>query len=159
MENSKNSTKMDALTKEKYEAVNKHLEEEYVLVHLAPSIAGTTLPEHLMANNSVTLKLSRLFRGGIEVQKSKIVTDLLFGDKYFSCVIPLKAVWGLTSHNGKNFIWPESTPAEVLEQLLKFPPKEEPKTPQPLEAQSISAESTQAPAKKEIRKGHLRRVK
>ena len=55
--------------KEKYETINLFLEEEFVLVHLDSNKKGVVLPIHLMGNGTVTLKLSRLFRGGIEVTK------------------------------------------------------------------------------------------
>ena len=155
----------DDLIQERFKAIDSFLEEEYVLVHIDSRASGVKLPPHLMDNPSITLKLSRLFRGGIELKPSQIETDLLFGDRYFSCEIPFVAIWGATNCDGNNVIWPESTPAEILQKIFvqsatdKKKPKEKEKekvvaekkvTPKPR-----AAKATKSPPKA----GHLRRIK
>jgi stringent starvation protein B len=149
--------------KEKYETINLFLEEEYVLVHLDSNKKGVVLPSHLMGNGTVTLKLSRLFRGGIEVTKEQILADLLFGDAYFSCTIPLAAVWGITGYKGNNVIWPESTPPEVLEKIATSAAPQP--VPEKITEKTKEAKPEKGPAKPATKKvkatkgQHLRRVK
>lgn len=151
-------------TKEKYEALTRLLDEEYVLAHLDATLENVLLPEHLMGGNRVTLKLSRLFRGGLDLQEDKIVTDLLFNGRYFTCQIPLVSIWGLTSAQGAHMIWPESVPKDVLEAMSKTPALAAART---LEAEDAAAhpkpEITPAkPAKKQKNRAgasHLKRIK
>lgn len=128
-------------TKEKHDTVNRFLFDEYVLVHLTPSSAGVVLPDHLASQPMVTLKLSKLFRGSMSVEADKVVAELLFGGTYHTCVIPFEAIWGVTTVKGKNIIWPESAPAEVIKSLA------ERKDTVPEEAPKFKT------------RGHLKRVK
>lgn len=129
--------------KEKFETINKLLDDEFVLVHIDPNHAEVVVPSHLKPQQTVTLKLSRLFKGGIEVSKERILTSLLFQGKYFGCTLPLAAIWGVTSENGDNVVWPESTPKKVLKQLLS-------------DVADKNSEPAPAP---EGKRSHLRRVK
>ena len=133
------------ISKEKHGALNRLLEDEYALVHLDPGVDGVVVPRHLSAGPTVTLKVSRLFRGALVVEDERFVADLLFGGDYFTCVVPFGAIWGLTSATGSNVMWPEDTPEEVREKLVQ---------PQPAPAKVASGgEPT------EKKRGHLRRVK
>jgi hypothetical protein len=133
------------ITKEKYDTLNRLLEEEYTLIHLDPEIEGVALPQHLKETPTVTLKVSRFFRGTLTVEAERVVADLLFGANYFTCVIPFEAVWGLTSAAGSNVMWPDNTPLQVREKLVQ---------PQPPPSKvGDSAESG------EKKRAHLRRVK
>lgn len=107
-----------AESKEKFDSIQRLLDEEYVLVHLNATRDGVSLPPHLMGNLAVTLKLSRLFRGALAVEPTTIQAELLFGETYFTCIVPLEAVWGVTSVKGANIVWPESTPAEILQRIV-----------------------------------------
>ncbi len=122
---------------------------DYALAHINTAAPGVKLPPHLCKNPSVTLKLSRLFRGGMELTHEKVVADLLFSGDYFTCVLPLPAIWGLTSEKGENLIWPESAPKEMLEEILAAAPETSGKTP----------EEQAGNTRKLPSKGHLRRVK
>jgi stringent starvation protein B len=147
-------------TKPKYEAVNRFLLDEYVLIHLDPSRPGVVVPAHLAKGEVLTLKLSKLFRGAMELTREKVTADLLFDQDYFSCVVPLDAIWGATSEKGETVVWPESAPPNVLKGI----PENKRATaaaiataaaPAP-EAAPEAASDEQAPLKK---KGHLTRVK
>ena len=129
--------------KERISTLNRMLEQEYVLVHIDPNYDGVLIPDYLTKSATVTLKLSRLFIGGIDLNDDEIVTDLLFGDTYFSCHIPYMAIWGVTSVDGNNMVWPENTPKEVLKNMLA------PDAPEP------QPQSEATPKQK----GHLKRVK
>lgn len=105
---------MVAKLEAKQKLINRLLLDEYALVHLDPKTAGVTLPDHLMQNEYVTLKLSRLFRGAMQVLDGEIVAELLFDDEYFNCNVPFAAIWGMTSVHGENFIWDENAPELAL---------------------------------------------
>jgi hypothetical protein len=138
--------------KEKYDAIVRLLEDEYALVHLDPAFPGVVLPAHLRGAPSVTLKLSRLFRGALTIGDVQIEADLLFGSTYVTCVVPYGAIWGISSAAGSNIVWPEDAPREVREKIVVSDGAEQPGV----------AESTAVPAEKstaEKRRGHLRRVK
>ena len=134
--------------KEKYETVNTFLEGEYVMAHLDPSTDGVDLPVHLMSGKNVTLKLSRLFRGGMDLLEDRIEASLLFGSSYYACIIPLSALWGVTSAKGESVIWPDCAPTEVLEQISK-----------PAAAPVAKKEKTKSRVKKPVKGSHLRRIK
>ena len=102
---------------EKRETLDRMLSEEHVLVHIAPHAIGVALPEHLQRNPTVTLKLSRHFRGRMTISPTEVSAELLFGERYFTCKVPFAAVWGMTSMRGQFLMWPESAPAEVLATL------------------------------------------
>lgn len=102
---------------EKHSSLGRLLEGEYALVHLDPSVQGVRLPEHLLAQPTVTLKLSKLFRGAVELRDDRVEAELLFGSEYFSCLVPFEAIWGITDAAGKNFIWPETAPGDILTRL------------------------------------------
>lgn len=94
-------------TREKKKLIDSLLAGDHVLIHLGPQEPGVTLPVHLMSNHTVTLKLSRHFRGALTLHADHIETHLLFGQAYFQCRIPYEAIWGVTSENGETSSWLE----------------------------------------------------
>ena len=148
---------MESALPEKFKAVNEGLEGEYVLVHVNTSDELLVVPEHLKAKSSVTLKLSRWFRGSLALEEDRVEADLLFSGSYFTCSIPLRAIWAVTTAEGKQALWPESAPPEELISLL---------TPQ-LYAEAKERKDKREQTKKEPEpetkpmpaKAHLRRVK
>ncbi len=138
-------------TKPKFEAINRFLLDEHVLIHLNPRAEGVIVPGHLAKGEVLTLKLSKLFRGAMEVTKEKVTADLLFDNDYFTCVVPLDAIWGATSTGGETLVWPESAPAGVLKSVAPAAAATAPGGETPVEEN----ESTPSPRKK----GHLTRVK
>lgn len=142
-------------TKPKFEALNRFLLDEYVLVHLDPTSSGVVVPSHLAKGEVLTLKLSKLFRGAMDLSREKVTADLLFDDDYFTCVVPLSAIWGATSFGGETVVWPESAPPNILRSLPKA-------QPQPALAEQ-AAPVVEAPVEQADpvlkRKGHLTRVK
>jgi stringent starvation protein B len=99
----KNITKFQ--DREKYKLIDKLLIGDHVLLHVFPQLPGVSLPNDLMNHNSVTLKISRLFRGGLEMLNDRIESNLLFGNSYFLCILPYDSIWGLTSDSGKTYTW------------------------------------------------------
>lgn len=112
---------IDIKKRQKRKVIEKLLEDEYILVQVNTLANGVALPEHLMSLPSVTLKLSRLFRGTMSVNDEAIMADLLFNGAYFTCVIPLAAVWACSSARGSTQQWENSLP-ESLKQSSSTPP-------------------------------------
>jgi hypothetical protein len=69
---------------------------------------------HLKNNPALTLKLSSLFQGHIEHNDERVLAQLKFNEEYFCCIVPWEAVWSITDSNGKNTMWPEDVPKELL---------------------------------------------
>jgi len=136
----------------KHATLNRLLNDEYLLVHLDPSIKGLIIPPHLMSSPTVTLKLSRSFRGSIELSEKEIVSDLLFGEAYFTCTLPLETIWGVTNYKGQNILWPQTPPQQILAELLEATSKKaqtKPSKPAPSVGQKLKRKSA----------AHLKRVK
>ncbi|MCB0333114.1 MAG: hypothetical protein KDD55_06415 [Bdellovibrionales bacterium] len=94
------------------------LDGDHVMIHLDARAPGVDIPEHLGRNHDLTLKISRRFRGRLELTENQIETELLFNEGYYPCTIPFAALWGVTDENGESKIWPYSTPKELLESIL-----------------------------------------
>ena len=153
-------TEKDPL-REKRETLERFLGDEHVLVHLTPQTEGVQVPVHLRENPTVTLKLSRYFRGQMNVTETEVTADLLFGSSYFECRIPFDAIWGLTSTRGQFLMWPSSAPAEVLATLER---QSEERRAEALAAQGDDFPSEEkgeggTPKEEASKKPRLRRVK
>jgi hypothetical protein len=99
-------------------AVERLLSDEQVLVHINPGLPGVVLPPYLMDNRTVTLRLSRFFKGQLTTSEHSITAELLFGPEYFECSIPWNSIWGASSVRGEEFVWTEVTPPEILHLVL-----------------------------------------
>ena len=118
--------------KEKHDLVRKLLLDEHLLAHINPLAEGVTLPARLMNNPTVTLKLSKLFPGRVELLTERIEAELLFSGEYFTCILPLDAVWGVTSSKGQNTFWPDAASVSLISKGT--PPAEPPAPTQRLTA-------------------------
>ena len=98
--------------------IERLLDDEQVLVHINPTTAGVTLPPHLSENKTVTLRLSRFFKGDLFLDDEKVTAELLFGPEYFTCEIPWGSIWGASSIRGQEYLWAESAPDEILQMFL-----------------------------------------
>lgn len=116
--------------REKKKVLDHLLQEEFVLVHVNTSFAEVALPAHLMHLPSIPLKLSRLFRGGIELRDDRVVTDLRFGDEYFTCILPYAAIWLVAGSKGALLQWPEAGPPNAADLISKVESSRRPATPQ-----------------------------
>lgn len=143
------TTDREAMTDQKT-TIEKLLNDEQVLVHLNPQHAGVVIPAHLMDNRTVTLRLSRFFKGRMSTSSDQITAELLFGTEYFICSIPWTSIWGASSVRGEEFVWTEAAPAEILSMVLAH--QESSRT---LHGSSLTGRS------RSTRNGanHLRRVK
>ena len=131
--------------------IERLLGDEQVLVHINPLQAGVVIPPYLMENTTVTLRLSRFFKGRLTTNDVEITAELLFGPTYFVCSIPWTSIWGASSVRGEEFVWTEVTPPEILHLVLSQ------------EENSLAAESLpsrpRARSQRAAGASHLRRVK
>lgn len=133
--------------------IERLLNDEQVLVHVNPHFAGVVLPPHLLENKSVTLRLSRFFRGSLTSDEQGVTAELLFGSTYFSCFLPWGSIWGASSVSGEEYLWSDAAPDQILELYLaeKARANVPPKAPPP------EARRTAPGVKRNV--SHLRRVK
>jgi len=134
--------------------IERLLEDEQVLVHVNPNAAGVMIPNHLRDSRTVTLRLSRYFKGDLFTDDEKVTAELLFGSAYYTCVLPWSSMWGASSMREEEYLWPEAAPEDILELALSQQQKQPTSRPLP------SAEPTPGKAGKPRASGsHLRRVK
>jgi hypothetical protein len=133
--------------------IERLLDDEQVLVHVNAQAPGVQLPPHLAENRTVTLRLSRFFKGDLTTDDKKAVAELLFGSEYFTCILPWSSIWGASSIRGEEFIWAEAAPEEILQLVLA----------QQQQQQQMKSASSDAPRSgsqmKRQRPSHLKRVK
>lgn len=98
--------------------IERLLNDEQVLVHINPAFEGVVIPAYLTDNRTVTLRLSRYFKGRLSTNEREISAELLFGPNYFVCSIPWGSIWGASSVRGEEFVWTEATPPEILHLVL-----------------------------------------
>ncbi len=130
--------------------IERLLNDEQVLVHINPNFPGVVIPAYLMDNRTVTLRLSRYFKGRLSTTENEITAELLFGPNYFVCTIPWGSIWGASSIRGEEFVWTEATPPDILHLVLS--------------QEERSAEMERNDGRERIKTpraavGHLRRVK
>lgn len=133
--------------------IERLLDDEQVLVHINPATEGVVIPSHLSENRTVTLRLSRFFKGDLSLDDEKVTAELLFGPEYFTCVLPWECIWGASSIRGQEYIWAESAPDEILQMFLS-------QRDERMSATSRQERYMPPPAMKPRRTAtHLRRVK
>ena len=98
--------------------IERLLDDEQVLVHINPATPGVVIPPHLSENRTVTLRLSRFFKGDISLSEEQVTAELLFGPEYFTCSLPWECIWGASSIRGQEYIWAEAAPEEILTMFL-----------------------------------------
>jgi hypothetical protein len=106
------------LDREKNKVIDRLLEDRFTLLHINPKHEGVVLPASLLEELSVTLKISRLFRGMVALESKEIVTDLIFSDEYFRCIIPYGAIWAVTSESGQITSWQDKVDDSSLKVLV-----------------------------------------
>ena len=109
---------VDFKTQQKIKTLADGLNDDHVLVHLDSRAVGVDIPEHLQNQPAIILKLSLLFSGATAYNDKQITTNLKFGTEYYECIIPWNAVWGITSCTGKQKIWHDDMPREVVNNIF-----------------------------------------
>lgn len=102
---------------EKEMILSKWFEGDHVLLHLDARREGVDVPAAFKSNHSLTLKVSGLFQGPTTWNQQSVVALLKFNGEYFRCVMPWSAIWGMTSAESEQKIWPEDLPTEVVRDL------------------------------------------
>ncbi|MCC6932387.1 MAG: hypothetical protein IT292_03935 [Deltaproteobacteria bacterium] len=105
--------------KQKIKFFEDGMRADNVLVHLDSRQPNVKVPDNLMNNHSLTLKLSYLFQGKTTHNDDGISTYLKFGSDYFECTLPWASIWGMTKSSGSKQIWPEDLPHELLLEYTK----------------------------------------
>lgn len=138
--------KKNDLPTSRKDTIEKLLENDHILVHVLTGGDGVVIPDYLKSSPTVTLKLSRHFAGDLVVEEERINAELSFKGTFFSCIVPLNSIWGVSTPDGKSLVWPETAPSEVLNSVVAEMKKKD-EAPPP-EEQTIGKP-----------RGHLRRVK
>ena len=101
----------------KQTAFEEAMAGDHALIHLDSSRPGVEVPSHLQGNHALTLKLSYNFQGETTHDEKEVVTYLRFSGTYQRCVLPWSAIWGITGADGKNTIWPQDLPLEIVKRM------------------------------------------
>jgi len=142
----------NSTTQEKKKVLEKLLNESFVLIQVNTQAIGVDLPADVKLMSNVTLKISRYFRGRMDVIEKGVVAELLFSGEYYTCVIPYTAIIGMCGENGENYSWSRQ---EVESDLIGDEKKEESTEKIQYGIQHSMPQNVRAfPAK-----GHLRRIK
>ncbi len=99
---------------EKIKTYEAAIAEDHLLLHLNSCHQEVEVPAHLKNNPALTLKISERFQGHIEHDNNRVLAHLRFNDEYFCCIIPWNSVWSITDSSGKNTMWAEDVPKELL---------------------------------------------
>lgn len=102
---------------DKYKTLCELIKQDHILVHINTGTKGVEIPESYKSTPTLTLKLSMHFQGQMVMAEDVITASLVFDGKYFDCSIPLNSIWGCTSADNKNFIWPESISKDSYDNL------------------------------------------
>lgn len=104
-------------TESKQAVIERLLNFEYILAFINSSVEGVVLPDHITNEPTLTLKLSYHFEGKMEVHPDRIDAVLRFKGQYFSCVLPMNSIWGVSTPKGSNYLWMECAPESVLSSM------------------------------------------
>lgn len=115
---------VDFHTRQKIKSFELWFKDDHVLVHVDSRVEEVIVPQHLKNNHALTLKLSSLFQGKTTYDNKGITAFLKFSGDYFECFIPWKTIWGMTSAQEENTIWPDDLPRELVFQFAKAKVKE-----------------------------------
>lgn len=105
-------------SRDKFNHLNKLLFDEFAMIHVNTSVQGLVIPNHLLSEPSVALKLSKMFMGKLVVEKDQITAELRFSGEYFTCQVPWNSVWAISSFKGETAIWPDEIPEQMVPAIL-----------------------------------------
>ncbi len=104
---------MNIVNLKKRRVIDELLNEDHVLLHVDSTREDVKVPDSCNNNPTLTLKISRLFYGKVELEEEGISSQLKFSGEYFDCYFPWDAVWGVTSEKGEQKIWEDYIPAAL----------------------------------------------
>ncbi len=108
---------MSTLREKKREVFEKSMKGDHVLVHIDSTKDGVIVPAHLNGNSALTLKLSYYFQGSTHHDESGIIANLVFSGRFFECVIPWDAIWGMTNDKRESSLWVQDVRLDVPREL------------------------------------------
>lgn len=97
----------------KMDIIRTLLNCDHILVFVNPKTEGIRLPQYLLNEESVTLKLSKYFQGELVVADSLIQAVLKFNGVYYTCILPEHSIWGAMTPDGQSTIWLDCAPDPV----------------------------------------------
>jgi hypothetical protein len=95
------------------------LADDHCLIHVNPTFPGTTVPDHLRKEPTVTMKLSHYFAGRVVLRETSVEAELRFGPSPFACIVPYEAIWAASSVTGELTVWEKRALHPSLPRMLK----------------------------------------
>lgn len=135
------------------------------MLHVDSRKDQVDVPLNYQGNPALTLKLSYFFQGETTHDESAVISYLKFDGQYAQCSIPWAAIWGITSSDGENRVWPEDVPREVFVKMArnklveagkKLFGKEKASTSSNEPTESTKTNGSESKAKRD---SHLKRIK
>ncbi len=111
--------KEQVTSRPKREVFEEFMASDHALVHLDSRKQGVSVPQNLLGQHTVCLKMSYNFQGRTSYDDDGVTSFLKFDGHYFECVVPWNAVWGMSSADGKRYVWPTDLPKEILFDMAK----------------------------------------
>lgn len=128
---------------------------DYVMVHIAPKAEGVMLPDSQRSAVTLTLQVGYKHCGNLSLKDLEIEADFIFGGEHERCTVPLTAIWGATTPDGRHTIWPKDAPDPTLGFLLMAScPVESPKVRDEVSKQELKPKTSRSQ-----KVSHLKRVK
>jgi len=93
---------------------------DYIYIFVNPKNGEVKLPENLKSQESVTLRLSRHFKGELKIEADHILAVLSFNSVYHACYLPYSCIWAVASPDGQTILWLEDAPESVKAESLTF---------------------------------------
>ena len=101
----------------KRQTLLSYLDRGVAMLHLDARRPGVSVPAQYAQDPHLRLNLS--YRYGLpdlDIGEEQVSASLSFGGRSFHCVVPWKAIFGITSQaTGDGKVWPEDLPVEVVE--------------------------------------------
>lgn len=98
--------------------IDEWLGNDHVLLHLDSRVSAVKVPDNLLGNPLLTLKVSRLFHGRIDLEESGISVSLKFSGEYFECFIPWNSIWAVSSDKGERKVWEDVLPEHMAQDII-----------------------------------------
>lgn len=143
----------------KRERLKKLLDKGMVMLHLDARRPGVSVPPQFADDPHLRLNLSYRFAPyDLELGETQIRATLTFGGTPWACLVPYRAVFGLTSQSlSESLVWLEDVPEEELLSIVGN--SRAPTHPVALHCRTEAEPELSTAVGGEVRRGHLRLVK
>jgi len=153
---------IQAESKEKKSHLERLLGLGTVMVFLDSRKTNVDVPSAHRGLPQLALNFSYNFSNSdFKIAEDHLESTLTFPDGKYFCIVPMKALYGMTSRfAGETIVFPEDMPPEILEKMVQPEPSQGPALiasapPPPPAAETAPDKKTPTPRKK----GHLKLVK